>query len=522
MIGIRERQRAIVVRSVLAAVLATMPALTGAGQASAAESGPRDTTQKNFYMPLHMTKKTGPDMWLPLSFAYNGPSRDAELTVDASGIDGVAVLAPDNTQVIDNCRTRMPSFTCSMRLNSDTGGLLNFRPSDGVQAGDSGILRYTLKAEGLPAVRGSVTVIAGRPELRVNKSPTPSDLAVGEPSSVPILIRNTGDLPARGVVLSIADTEDLSTATRHSNCRYPRDGETGLAVQCLLPDAVIAPGETMRVTPELRVKPSRHAAAERLSYGASPFHTAGWGSSVSCCDDHPDPGLTPGHGAPLSLARDPAGGKGATFTTNREPTNTEVPVRNTADIEAFGTPLRGDVGSSHRIRIGYRNNGPAEAGVKTVFIVPPGTKVTKAPYDPEAEEEMLDQVCQTKDQGRSYTCRDGGAIGQEVFYEFTLRITSEDTRSGCVAVSGWTGTPPGVTPVKDAERSNDTAPVQVAENGSFSCALAKDDGVSGWAVGAGIVAIAGSVLLVVRYRRRKASPSGRVPTPWWARFEREP
>ncbi|NGO46107.1 COG1361 family protein [Streptomyces ureilyticus] len=505
-----ERQHAVVVRWVLAAVLLLVAALTGVGQhAAAAENGPRNTTQKFFHMPLHSTKKTRPDMWLPLSFAHNGPSRNAELTVDASGIDNVAVLAPDSQQVIDHCTTGTPSFTCSVRLNSDTRELLNFRPAEGAQAGDTGILHYALKPEGLPAVRGSVTMIAGWPELRVSKSPISGDLPVGQTTNVPILIRNTGDVPARGIVLRFDDTDYLSTAVQHSNCRYPRDGETGRAVQCMLPDAIIAPGETWRVTPALRVKPARDASGEFLSYGAWPFHTAGRGSSGACCVENPDPGLTPGNAAPLSLTRDPADGKGRTFTTNREPTITRVPVRTTADVEVFGASVRGEVGSRHRIRIGYRNNGPARLGWPSIeFIAPPGTEVTQAPYDPGAEE----NVCVPGHNGRSYTCIQladfAERIGQKVFYEFELRITSKDSRSGCVAVSG-------TRTVKDPQPGNDKAPVRVAENGGFSCSLPepKDDGVSGWATGAGIAAVTGAVLLVVRHRRRKAAASsGRPPT----------
>lgn len=204
-----------------------------------------------------------------------------------------------------------------------------------------------------------------------------------------------------------------------------------------------------------------------------------------------------------------------------------MPVRNTADIEAIGAALRGNVGTTHRIRVGYRNNGPAETGeIRTVFITPPGTEVIRAPYDPEAEEEMSDQVCRTKNRGRSYTCSQYSGVGQKVFYEFTLRTTSDDTRSGCVSVSAWTGeSGPGGTPVKDTEGSNDTAPVEVAENGTVSCALPEEDdsaGVGGWAVGTGIAALAGSALLVAGHRRRKASRSGPTPTPWWlTRFERE-
>ncbi|WP_328667211.1 VCBS repeat-containing protein [Streptomyces sp. NBC_00322] len=89
---------------------------------------------------------------------------------------------------------------------------------------------------------------------------------------------------------------------------------------------------------------------------------------------------------------------------------------------------------------------------------------------------------------------------------------------GCVAVAPS----PGGTRVKDTERNNDTAPVRAGENGSLSCALPNDDGMSRWAVAAGIAAAVGSLLLVVRYRRRKAPYSGPVKTPWWACLEREP
>ncbi|MEU4617053.1 hypothetical protein [Streptomyces umbrinus] len=522
MFGIRDRRRAVVVRWVVAIALTLMTALAGVGRATAAERGPRDITQDYFYVPLHSQEPYTSDV-LGLEFAYDGPPRNAELTVDAAGIDGVAVVASG----ADGCRPRMPSFTCSKRLHPDSEGWnmqeLKLRPAAGARAGDSGRLSYTLKPEGLPAVRGSLTVVAGRPELRVNEGAALRTTAVGETFGVPIVIRNTGDVPARGVVLLIEGTADLSAATRHSNCRYAKGADT---VQCLLPDAVIAPGETMRVKPVLRVRSSRAALAERLSYGAWSFHSSGRHPGPPCCVDDPDPGLTPGQGTPLSLTPDPTGGRGTTFTTTPEPTEVKVPVRNTADIEAIGTALRGNVGTTHRIRIGYRNNGPAETGeIRTVFIAPPGTEVVRAPYDPEAEEEMADQVCRTKNRGRSYTCSQYSGVGQKVFYEFTLRTISDDTRSGCVSVSARTGASgSGGTRVKDTERSNDTAPVQVAENGTVSCALPKEDGsgVGSWAVGTGIAALAGSALLIAGRRRRKASRSGPTPTPrWLTRFERE-
>jgi hypothetical protein len=46
---------------------------------------------------------------------------------------------------------------------------LVMRPATGAKAGDFGVLRYTVTAAGVSPVRGSITVIAGRPELRVNE-----------------------------------------------------------------------------------------------------------------------------------------------------------------------------------------------------------------------------------------------------------------------------------------------------------------------------------------------------------------
>ncbi|BBC34596.1 hypothetical protein SGFS_058900 [Streptomyces graminofaciens] len=490
----------------LAGTLALMSTLlgTGSGRATTAESGPRDITQNVFYVPLHEQEPYTSDL-LGLEWAYDGPPRDAELTVDASGLDGVAVVASG----ADGCKPKgRPSFSCSKPLYPDSEGWnmqeLGLRPATGARPGDSGTLRYTLEPKGLPAVRGSLKVIAGRPELRVNEPAAIREMTPGESFNVPMVIRNTGDVPARGVVLLMESNEDLSAATRHSNCRYTKDA--GGLVQCLLPDEVIAPGETVEVSSGLRMKADRDALTERLSYGAWSFHSSGRHPGPPCCVDTPDPDLTPGRAAPLTLTRAPALGKGMRFTKTPEPVLVEVPVRNTADVEVFGTSLRGGIGSSHHIRIGFRNNGPARLeGVQTEFLVPPGTEVTESPYDPGGE----DNECVPTDDGRRYTCGSEGKVGQKVFYDFTLRIKSKNTTPGCVTVA-----PPAddSAKTKDPEPDNDKAAVQVAENKAFSCAPSKDEDDAGpdadWPVATGIAAVATtSLLLVLGHRRRKRPAS---------------
>jgi hypothetical protein len=487
-------------RTLCALGLAAVAAAGNPGQAgaAAAERGPRDISQRYFYATLHsQTARPSADV-LPLTFDYDGQARMAELTVDTTGIDGVA----DIPAGADGCKPRKPVFTCTMRLNPQSEGWsrqeLVVKSASGAGAGDSGVLRYTLKAEGLPVVKGSLTVIAGRPELRVNTGGHLGVKAVGEIFDVPILIRNIGDVPARGVEVYLDGGGDLIPVVRHSNCRYAGGGSAAL---CRLPDVEIDPGETVRVTPVQRLRPGNDALDARLSYAAWAVHTGRY-------RDLPPGKATRGTEPPLTLIKDPDGGGGVAFTTNQDPADVTVPVRNTADFEAFGASLRGDVGTEHRVRIGYRNNGPAEphaSKVRAVFTVPPGAKVVKAPYDPELEEEMFEQECLTKDGGRSYTCSRNSEVGENAFFEFTLRIVRKDDRPGSLAVSAVLQGQSGNARIKDPDTGNNKAPVRLQVTGAAPGPPPEDGSGMGpvaWASGTGVVAVAGAALVTVRRRRR--------------------
>ncbi|MFG2193774.1 hypothetical protein [Streptomyces sp. NPDC048639] len=447
----------------------------------------RDISQKYFYATLHpATASPGSDT-LPLRFDHDGTTHRAEIAVDASGLDGVAVIAG----AADGCKPHEPSFTCSLTIHDGWAEVaLIVHAAPGARAGDSGVLHYTLKPEGQPAVKGRLTVIAGRPELRVNERGALRTSSVGKAFGAPIFIRNTGDVPARGVELQINASGGLNLTTRHANCRYSK-GST--AARCLLPDTIIAPGETVRVTPEQRWRPHDDAVDPSLSYGAWAFHT-GDGAGM--------PGeLTRGDAASLSLTPVPARSEPVEFSTGSDLTRTQVPVRNDSDYEAIGASLRGEVGSDHRVRIGYRNNGPGrpqEAEIRTVFTIPPGAKVMKAPYDAELEEEMLEQECRAEGGGRRYICSRNGRVGEDVLFEFTLRVMRKDSRPGSVGVSGRLIEPPKGSRIRDPEPDNNKAVVQstVAREG-------EDRGVRiGWVAATGALTVLGLTLFITARRRR--------------------
>ncbi|MFH8737929.1 MULTISPECIES: hypothetical protein [unclassified Streptomyces] len=482
----------------LAAVLAIIMALTGAWRATAG-TGPHDISRPVFYLSLHPETAPPSSNVLAVEVDYDGPLRTGRITVDAGGIKGVAQIS----EAGDGCSPREGIFRCDMNLNPKSQGWshkeLVMRPATGAKAGDSGVLRYTVTAAGVSPVRGSITVIAGRPELHVNEGEDVRGHGPGDAFDVPVLIRNTGDVPARGVALGFDGAGDVHPAAGHRNCaRLSDNGET----RCLFPDAVIAPGETWRVAPLPRVRTSEDAVDARLSYAASAYN-----ADLKPGDLGRDPRR--GKGPALRLERDPGEGGDWLFTTDAgSPATIDVPVTNDADFEARGDSLSGAVGTEHKVSIGYVNHGPADpnvAKVRAVFTVPPGAKVVQAPYDPELEEEEWEQHCLTHDGGRTYTCDGNTKVGRENLFEFTLRIVRKDSRPGSVAVSAEVIHDNARTRLPDQRPANDKVEVRLTASGPAPAADTDTDagGLEVWTLTAGAAAVvgAGGALVVRRMRR---------------------
>ncbi|MFI6938698.1 hypothetical protein ACIBI4_05465 [Streptomyces sp. NPDC050418] len=449
----------------------------------------RDNTQELFYAALDPKDADGEDPHLTLGFGHEGPLTGPEVELDTTGLRGVAEVADGG-----GCerRGRTAVYACAVDVPSegDATVVVGLKALPG-KPGRTGTLRYTLTADGIAPLRGSTTVVAGRPELRVMDAAPPGGLKPGSVFRQRLVVRNEGDLPAHGVHLSLS-LDDLSVRALPSNCRTT---EGGRKATCRLDGAVLAPGQTAEVTPAPALKVDPKGVSIALQYSA-------WAEGTYVPVVPYNAGKPrPGDGTPLRLTRPGRIPENAAFARSQD---APFHVPNKTDLQARGTSLRGDVGTGKIVTIGWRQNGPSEladGGAELVFEVPPGADVEAAPYDHERDEEMHDQVCEPADAGkRTWVCKQPADAGEDVRYEFTLRIARKDSRPGSVRISVPDAAAEWVT---DPDPANDVAEVSLEATGEAPApkpAPDSDDGPALWAAaaGGGVIVLTGVAILVRR------------------------
>ncbi|MFI1538128.1 hypothetical protein [Streptomyces anandii] len=389
---------------------------------------------------------------------------EATVTFDARDLKGVAVIEP----ALDACPVRLPVFHCTGKDGDAARGgnrqYFRVSPARGAGAGDSAVLRYRMTSPGRPAVTGSSRIVIGKPELVVDARPDRSHADPGGSLAVALTIRNTGDVPARGVALFMDARDGIAPATRHSNCLYRGTTSTW----CRLPaaDVVIPPGASYRLGAREVLKAGHDATYPSVSFRAAALGT----------DYVPPPVLASQyrHGDGSALRLVPAGSRHA-GTAQKGSSELKVPVNNKTDLVAVAGTARGPVGSRAAVRVGVRNGGPGAlpAPVRVEFTVPSGTTAVSSPYDFESDEEVVDQKCRAlapdgeplaepsakQPTARRYVCTaQAGAVGSTTTFPFTLRIDKDMAhRGGRVTVSdGDTG-----RPSHDTTTANDTVEVAV-------------------------------------------------------------
>ncbi|MEU1529773.1 hypothetical protein [Streptomyces fagopyri] len=391
---------------------------------------------------------------------------------DATDLRGVAVLKTGQ----DNCRVRLPTFRCGGELLDlrHGGSQQSFHviPADGAQAGDSAVLRYRLTSPGLPSVTAGTRIVVGKPALAVETRADRDRVTPGGRVAVSLIVRNTGDVPARGVSLFIGTHDGLRMADKHRNCRYR--GTT--SAWCRLPaeDVVIPPGASYHLA-----APEAFTLADDATYPTVTFEAAGLGADYVPPKEWASQ-YESGQGSALrylpGAGHDDGKDAGAPHARSESAARLELTVRSTSDLVALADTARGPVGSRADVRIGVRNDGPGAlpANAKVEFAVPAGTTVVSSPYDFERDEEVLDQDCRAlaangsplaeasvrQPSARRYVCTaQAGKSGATTTFPFTLRIDKKmKHRGGRVTVTDGDSHHPS----NDPKTANDSADVAVS------------------------------------------------------------
>ncbi|MFI2645319.1 hypothetical protein [Streptomyces sp. NPDC018610] len=390
------------------------------------------------------------------------------VTFDAADLKDVAIIEP----ALDACPVHLPVFQCEGQDGGPARGgnhqYFHLSPARGTKAGDSAVLRYRVTSPGLPTVTGSSLIMIGRPTLAVDAHPDRLDVDPGGSLAVSLTIRNTGDVPARGVSLFMDTHDGLAPTAKHSNCRY----KGGTTTWCRLPaaDVVIPPGGSYRLAAREILRADRDAVYPGVSFQAAALGT----------DYIPPDRLAsqyePGDGSALRLI--PVGVRTGDTPDGKssELSELKVTVHNKADLVAVAGTARGPIGSLATVRVGVRNDGPGAlpAAVRVEFTAPPGTTVVSSPYDAEREEEVIDQDCRAlapdgtprtnpsarQPRARRYVCTArAGAAGTTTTFPFTLRIDEDAPhQAGRVTVSDGDADRPS----HDGTPADDTAEVAVS------------------------------------------------------------
>jgi hypothetical protein len=355
------------------------------------KSGPRDKA------PFHVWAKDGAGSGTRTLTADVLPGSEAAVTLRRSG----------------NCAGGPTHVTCEVGAAYDNwADLPGVSPTaaKGSKPGGKGTVRFTYTTKDGKKLTARTQVVVGEPVIEVL---TPEFLKGVRPDaemSEPIVVRNTGEAPVRGVGLEIS-ANLMEFEQRYANCRYP-DFYRGHIAVCTFPDLVIAPGETVVIRPTLRLRapktemyPSFGSDAWALDMGPGQY-----GSYPKGGDQ--------GDGPPLraestdALKGTYAKGGGRTYLV----------LDTHADYSVSDVDLYGDPGTKRTFKLTVRNNGPANAGSTAQLTFEPalGMTLVKQPMG-EYDDDVYEPVCESN--GFTYTC-DVGELkpGETRSWEFTMGL----------------------------------------------------------------------------------------------------
>ncbi|MFS8197310.1 hypothetical protein ACLVWQ_01355 [Streptomyces sp. CWNU-52B] len=375
-------------------------------------------------------------------------TQDHRLTVDVTGSGRAVRLKISEIRKNPRCSGTATRVVCrvSGTYNSwaDLDRVYPFAAPGG-EPGDSATVRFRFTTRKGKTLTARTRVVVGEPVVKVRTTKVFEDVGPDSVLSTPVVVRNTGEVPVRGVGLQIAIGSALSFEHRYGNCRYPEPQKDHLVV-CEFPGLRIPPGEAAVLRPNLML-----GVAGTQLYTS--FRQEAWALDMGPGENSvvPEGGDT-GEGPRLTTGT--AKGPDLRGTFAGGDVWSRVRVDTHADLEVFPVEVAGARGTERTVHLKVRNNGPADPGTTTLLFTPPaGATVVEQPEEA-IDEDVYEPYCEL-DKG-TYSCQVQGGLapGKTRTFDFTLRLGGPD--EGSVAV-----TTDAETARRDPDRANDTAPVTV-------------------------------------------------------------
>lgn len=389
-------------------------------------------------------------------------------TVDLTPLKGIADVALTEGQS-SRCTLTATTVTCDDHWGISTGedwvAALDVTAAKGSKPGTVVDLTMTGVAEGATFKPTTTKVRIGGPDLVMEEAVLKAALTPGETQPLPIVFGNAGTESVKGVALEFNTTHGMGLVEQYDNCATSENDTTGKpwnkgwsTTVCTF-DNEIKPGEVWEIAGALTLEAAPHAFIEGLIYGV---HEAG--SQPKSTQKF----STPRTGKKLDLKTRAA--KAAPRAADLDQWNNrrefDFSVKNTADLVAAATSLKGGAGETVKARLGFRNAGPAwiahfrsgEDVALTDIVIPAGAKVTKVPEHCSAATAEGDHR-EEKLGAPRYFCTTSHVIGEKQEFGFPFELKIEKvvaSATGSVSVGQWSDA--GTTPqVWDPNHANSKA-----------------------------------------------------------------
>ncbi|MFF2328588.1 MULTISPECIES: hypothetical protein [unclassified Streptomyces] len=354
------------------------------------------TAPEVFYLSPH-GDKSGPANKAPFHLVAkdirvrdNTGSGDHRLTIDLRGAGGSVRLWIKSGR---NCEGTDTHVVCRLQ-----GWYDSWVQSDRVyptatkkgKAGDSATVDFTFSAKDGKKITGHTRVVVGEPVVQLQVQKAIKGAEPGAGVSTAVAVRNTGEVPVRGLGLLI-HAGDSSFRQRYSNCRYPPQMKGREAI-CAFPDLRIEPGETVLVRPTLPLRTGKVKIFSEIRQEAWPLDVGP--AKDSAVPDNGDKGAGPA----LEATAAPKG-TGGTFAGGVQRVPVSLDLR--SDYQVTASELH--VGEKRELHLTVRDNGPGDPGGigHLLFTPPPGAVVREQPME-EIDDGVYEPGCDLKD--GTYEC----------------------------------------------------------------------------------------------------------------------